>query len=288
MLLEKMFENYCNYIKLNKSVGYYKFTSTHSGIILKYFQSISINKTKHLNFKVINNYLESLLRKGLCNNTINKKISLIKRALKYNDIFIKDIHKIKVTSIQIKRFQILEEKELKYILGYYSNLDRSDYVKFTKYLCIMIFLYTGVRRTELCNIKISNINLDKCYIILDFTKNKQPRVVLFKDNIKEELIRYISLLDREYLFYNFKYNRPLKPRDITDFIRYDKKKFNIPYFSPHVLRHTFATLMAENGCSIPALQMILGHSSPKTTNRYLHLSAKTSKDNFDKYFPDNI
>lgn len=289
MKIDLLFDNYLNYIKVKSSKGNYSFNKSHLRLVLKWFHENRIYDHKKINSNEVNKFLIYLkdVRKNK-NNSIKKNLDCLKRALKYNDIEIKGINKIKITNIQIKRFNILTESELQKTLKYYYNLDRSDHHLLTKYLIFMLLLYTGARRNELINIKISDIDFESNAIILSKTKSGYPRIVFFKDFIKDDLIKYIQLKEREFLFYNFRYNHKFTPENLSAMFRYDKKILRLKNYSAHMLRHTFATLMVENGCSIPALQLLLGHSSSKTTDIYLHMSIKRVKKDFENFFPNQI
>lgn len=289
MKIKYLLESYLKYLKVKTTKGNYEFNNSHLRLVEKWLNENNIYDHEDLTLDVINSFLIYLKeeRKNK-NNSINKNLGCLKRALDFNDIYIKGLDKVKITNIQIKRFNILSESELQKTLKYYYNLDRTDLHLFTKYLIFMLLLYTGARRNELINIKISDIDFENNAIILSKTKNGYPRIVFFKDFIKENLLKYIALKDREFLFYNFRYNHRFTPENLSAMFRYDKNILNLKNYSAHMLRHTFATLMVENGCSIPALQLLLGHSSSKTTDIYLHMSVKRVKKDFEDHFPKKI
>ena len=289
MKLAIVFENYLKYIEIKTSKGNFEFNKAHLTLVQQWFYEMGFIDHRQLNIKHINAFLIYLkeVRKNT-NNSINKNLGCLKRALMFNGFTVSGLEKIKITNIQMKRFNILSEKDLKIILSYYHKLDLTDNHNLTKYLVIMLLLYTGCRRNEICNIKINDLDFDNNAIILSKTKSGSPRIVFFKEQIKEDLQRYIALQERDYLFHNFKYNTKFTPDNLSAMIRYDKKVLNLKNYSAHMIRHTFATLMVENGCSITALQLLLGHSSSKTTDIYLHMSIKRVKKDFDHYFPKQL
>lgn len=283
MELKKMFQEYLNYLKDFKKAGYYDFTKRHINVILNYFESNNIKTTDQIDYDLIYEYLKYLRTHGNCNSTIKKKFDIIKRSLAFNSIDI-DLSKIKIGSIQNKRFKIFNDHELKMIINYYMNLNLSIPQNFTKYITIMLLLHTGIRRTELSNIKISHIDFNSNTIYLDETKTGNDRLLFFRSYLIDDLKKYIDLNpDRKYLLWNFKNDCQLSPRNITDFIRYDREKIGLKRFSPHMFRHTFATMLLENGGELSSVKLLLGHQSIKTTEIYLHLSDQFVRTDYDKY-----
>ena len=285
MFLSQMFQNYLEEVKITKSRGYYDFNKCNINIINNYFTKVGVKKTSQINLNKIKLFIKYLKECNNCNNSLKKKLDCLKRALKYNSIQIKGLEQFKIGNVVIKRFQVFNQNQLSKILTYYKNLDKSDSHNLTKYLVVLMLLLTGCRRNELINIKIKNIDLENNMIILEKTKTGKPRIVFIQEFIKSDIESYIKLKEREYLFYNFRYNHRFTCENLTAMIRYDKSQLKLTNYSSHMFRHTFATMMVENGCSIPGLQILLGHSSSKTTDIYLHMSTKFVKNNYDKYFP---
>jgi len=282
MLLEKMFENYLNYVKDFKTQGYYEFSVGNIGVVMNYFNSVSITTTDQLDSETVYKLLKFLRNRNNNNSSLNKKLGVVKRAIKYNDLDI-NLTKVKIDSIKQKPFKIFSKQELKIIVKYYMNLNLKDPVKFTKYILFLILYHTGIRRTELTKIKISHIDFDSKTIYLDETKTGIPRYVIFRSYIINDLKRYIALKNRKYLFWNFKEDSPLTSTNISDMMRYDKRAMNLKYYSCHMYRHTFATYLIENGGELFTVQQLLGHQSIKTTEIYLHVSNKFIKNDYNKH-----
>lgn len=282
MLLEKMFEKYLNYVKDFKSQGYYEFSVGNIGVVMNYFNSVSITTTDQLDSETVYKLLKFLRNRNNNNSSLNKKLGVVKRAIKYNDLDI-NLTKVKIDSVKQKPFRIFSKQELKIIVKYYMNLNLKDAVKFTKYILFLILYHTGIRRTELTKIKISHIDFDSKTIYLDETKIGIPRYVIFRSYIINDLKRYIALKNRKYLFWNFKEDSPLTSTNISDMMRYDKRAMNLKYYSCHMYRHTFATNLIENGGELFTVQQLLGHQSIKTTEIYLHVSNKFIKNDYEKH-----
>ena len=146
---------------------------------------------------------------------------------------------------------------------------------------ILELLYdTGIRVSELCNIKLKDINFDNRSINI-IGKGSKERIVYFGDMCNDIMMSYINearcvLLnnkENEYLILGAYKNTKISVRSIENVIDKVideaalKKKI-----SPHVLRHTFATHLLNEGCDILVVKELLGHSSLDTTGIYTHVS----------------
>ncbi|MGZ3902698.1 MAG: tyrosine-type recombinase/integrase [Bacteroidia bacterium] len=155
---------------------------------------------------------------------------------------------------------------------------------------IMELLYqTGMRRSELVNLAQKNIDLHTLQLKVLGKRNKE-RIIPFGENLKHLLSSYISLkaennLDTEYLLCNengkqvydkWVYN--LVKEELKDITTLNKK-------SPHVLRHSFATHLLDNGAEINSVKELLGHSGLAATQVYTHNTIEKLKKTYKKAHP---
>lgn len=151
---------------------------------------------------------------------------------------------------------------------------------------------TGVRCSELTNIKLQDINFDHKTILITGKGNKQ-RIVLFGNKAKNQLLRYIQTeratdlkhANFEYLFISAHCTK-LTDRSLQQ-ILHDLSKL-LPFkkmITPHKLRHSFATHLLNAGMNLRALQELLGHSSLSTTERYTHVTTKDLKELYHQMNP---
>ena len=159
--------------------------------------------------------------------------------------------------------------------------------------CILELLYdTGIRVSELVNLKINDIEFDK-KIINILGKGKKERIVYYGDYLQEVLEKYINdsrkyLLNNklsEYLILN---NNGSKITTIGVEYIIDKmvNEAAIKHkISPHVLRHTFATHMLNGGADIKSIQQLLGHESLSTTGIYTHITNDVLRQEYLKNHP---
>ena len=162
--------------------------------------------------------------------------------------------------------------------------NQSTFLGLRNALILELLYSTGVRVSELVNIKLSDIDLlNKKIIILG--KGNKERIVLFGNKAYELIVKYLNKRDTdcEYLFVNNNKNT-LTDRGVRYIIDNIVKKSALKFkISPHTLRHTFATHLLNNGADLKSVQDLLGHESIATTGIYTHVSIehlrKTYLDN---------
>lgn len=155
---------------------------------------------------------------------------------------------------------------------------------------IELFYVTGIRKSELIGIKNSDVDNYTKTLRVTGKRNKQ-RIIPLSDDTVEKLKKYIQLRDREienkssYLFVK-KDGNPMYPKMIYNIVR--KHLDSIPTLSkrsPHVLRHSFATEMLNNGAEINAVKELLGHSSLASTEVYTHVTFEELKKVYHNAHP---
>ena len=287
MLLASCFENYLYHLSLTSSTGNYDHNFVNLRVIHKYFTIEKIFDSSQLNQEVIHKFIIYLKIKNNNANSINKKIGALKRALLYNDILIPGVTNFKKLSYKKKLWRVVPDDVLAKILLFIRSNKESP-IALTRYILIMLFLYTGSRLSELLAIKIENIDMNTCSITLDHTKSGIPRLVFFNQSIIEDLNRYINLKpDREYLFYNFRkhIDRRLDQDHVEHIFKYIKNRLGLIKFTPHMLRHTMATLLIRHGASLKTVQDLLGLASISTTNIYLSVLSDFLYKDYNDHFP---
>ena len=159
-------------------------------------------------------------------------------------------------------------------------------------LLIIRMLYaTGIRVSELVNIKIKDIKIeDRTIKILG--KGNKERIVVFGINTYNDLLNYLkdgyiklNIKNSEYLFLNKDGNK-LSDRYVRKIIDDIIVKASIDmHISPHMLRHTFATQMLNNGADLVSVKELLGHESLNTTSIYTHVTDEKIRQVYDKTHP---
>ena len=157
-------------------------------------------------------------------------------------------------------------------------------------LIIHLMLDAGLRKTEVINLNVNDIDLKKKVIYINNTKYNKSRVIPLSSVILNLYNSYLN--DREYneigLFNNSPllikaYGKRITSDTIKSIFRRLKKQSGIERIHPHLLRHTFATSYLMQGGNLEQLRIILGHSDYNVTRHYLHLAASNKLLNYDYY-----
>ena len=186
-----------------------------------------------------------------------------------------------------------KEKKLPKYLNYeemerlLNSIDTSELEGIRDRLIIELLYSTGIRVSELVNIKIKDIKIKENQINI-LGKGNKERIVLFGEKAKEMIKIYLNAYKEffkgnilnEYLLINKK-GKQLSTNKIElivkDVLKKSALKLNI---SPHTLRHTFATHMLDSGADLKSVQELLGHENLKTTAIYTHVSNERLKNVF--------
>jgi integrase/recombinase XerD len=157
-------------------------------------------------------------------------------------------------------------------------------------LIVELLAYTGVRVSELCSIRVSDIDLENKSLKIRGGKGDKDRLVIFSDKIVPDLKKYIMEIKErkgkaEFLFPTAK-SKKISPVTVERIIRNLARRAGInKKVTPHVLRHTFATSLLRNGADIRIIQVLLGHASISTTQIYTHVDDGALRRSYEKYAP---
>ena len=270
--------SFLKYLKLEKH--YSNYTILNYGkdlkVFLRFLDENKINSFNKVDYQVIRQYLAHLYELEYTSKSIARHISSLKSFYKY--LLKEDIVKTNPTHL-ISNPKI--EKKLPKFL-YYNELeklfaipDQTTLFGMRDLTIIETFYSTGIRVSELINIKIGDIDFHEQTIRI-LGKGNKERIVLYGKVLKDYLAKYLPLRSEkattDYLFIN-KYGKGLTDRGVRLIIDNILKKGLVNYhISPHTLRHTFATHMLDNGADLRVVQELLGHESLSSTEVYTHLS----------------
>jgi len=196
-------------------------------------------------------------------------IMLAAAALKfyYAEILGKEMGNIKVPKKDKALPEVLTKDEVKKLIGSTDN---------TKSRLIISLLYSsGLRVSELVNLKVGDLNLDENTGWVRKGKGSKDRLFALSQSLCQELKNYLEGRENSYIFSK---NKPLTTRNIQKIIKGTKERAGIgKKVTPHTLRHSFATHLLEQGTDIRIIQQMLGHSSLSTTQLYTHISSEQIK-----------
>lgn len=238
---------YCNYFK----------------DFVLYFKSENL---ENITTKQINAYILELIKaKNISSSQQNQRINAIKffyekilgKNKQYYDIYRPNQEK--------KLPKVLSKNEVKQLLNSCDNI---------KHRCILLLIYSaGLRRSELIDLKITDIDSSRMVININNAKGKKDRISLLSENALHLLRQYYKEYKPEkYLFEGTKGDK-YSPTSIANILKNSAQKAGIhKRVTPHMLRHSFATHLLEQGTDLRYIQELLGHNSSKTTEIYTHVS----------------
>ena len=253
------------------------------------------NNLIEVNYSQIRSWIVSLSDNGLSNSSINRKIASLKSfykfLLKTKQIEVSPLLKHKALKSP-KKLQIpFSEKELDLVLNQIKYPEGFEGIR--DKLIIDLFYTTGIRRAELINLKIQNIDLSNATIKVLGKRNKErivpilPIIVNEINNYLNERLQLELVNDDKYFFLllkGVKLNDSFVYRLINYYFSTVSEKVKK---SPHILRHTFATHLLNNGADINSVKELLGHSSLASTQVYTHSSLAELKKVYNVAHPRN-
>ena len=230
--------------------------------------------------------------------SLARRICSLKKYFKFllNKKYISENPFISITSPKkrIKNPEVLYAKQVAELLK--ANRERTDELASRDQALLEIMYCSGLRCSEVTGLTITQIDFHNRTILIK-GKGGKERVVPFSENCKEYLLDYAKNLRKKleqlagertnYFFLNSK-GKKLTNRGLEYIIESISKKAGLSLgFSlhPHVLRHSFATNLLENGADLRVIQELLGHSSINTTQIYTHVSKENLKSQYDEFFP---
>ena len=288
--MDRIINNFIEYLEYEKGYSKKTIISYEKDLELFniYLKENKITNINNIDYNTIRKYLSHLHDKKYESSSISRKISTLRSFFKYN-LKEKNIKNNPMTLISNPK----KEKKLPKYLNYeemerlLNSIDTSELEGIRDRLIIELLYSTGIRVSELVNIKIKDINIHEEQIKI-LGKGNKERIVLFGEKAKESIRLYLNEY-KEFFQGNILNNYLLinkKGKQLTtnkvelivkDVLRKSALKLNI---SPHTLRHTFATHMLDSGADLKSVQELLGHENLKTTAIYTHVSNERLKNVF--------
>ena len=232
----------------------------------------------------IRNWMVFLLDTGLSPLSVKRKLSSLKSFFKYlvKQGELADNPTRLITGPKTGRPlpYFIKEKEISSLLD--SDFFGDDFEGVRNRLIIEMLYETGIRRSELINIQLVDVDFELQHIKVTGKRNKQ-RLIPFAERLKDMMTVYLDQRNEivnagNNWFFVRKNEKPLSPAVIYNIVR--KSLSKVPMLakrSPHVLRHSFATGMLNNGAELNAVKELLGHSSIASTSVYTHITFEELK-----------
>lgn len=243
---------------------------------------------------VIRNWVESMMDEGQQATTINKKLSALRSffrfALKRGLVGHDPAHRVRGPKNSKPIPQFVTEKEMNVLLD--EEVGGEEYIDVRARTIFILFYEAGLRRAELVGLNDDDVDLTARRLKVTGKRNKQ-RIVPFGDEMAEQLQCYMKLRDEKMgqrpaggaLLLNDKGER-MTAQQVYELVKKHLSMVtNLKKRSPHVLRHSFATAMLNNGAGLESVQKLLGHESLKTTEIYTHTTFEQLKRVYEEAHP---
>ena len=253
---------------------------------IDFLESTGASFNKNIEYTFIRNWIVFLSKNKISPNSINRKVSSLKAYFKFL-VNIKEIKKSPLrnhTSLRTKSKVVnpLNETEIKEVFELFKTSEK----ELTRDSMIIDILYsTGLRRAELINLKKSDIYFDDQVIKVLGKRNKERLVPMLPDLVKKLKLYSINIKEDSFLLQSKNGNK-ISPstiyRVVNKYLRSISTKTKI---SPHVLRHTFATHILNNGADINSIKEILGHKSLASTQIYTKIKIPKIVNDYMKNHP---
>lgn len=288
MMLDKFLE----YLQFEKRYSPHTITSYRkdledfSHFYLKTESSEDISKADK---KIIRNFIVKLSENSISKRSINRKLS----SLRSFYLFLLRLGEIKVSPTDnISSLKFYPEKQIPMSEEEMQRLNDEVFAQVTDVLekCIMEVLYqTGIRKAELCGMTFENVNLSGNELKIIGKGNKE-RYVPISENLSDLLKSYLEIRNpqTEYKSYFFVNSKGKKLTEKFVYVVVNKYLSLITTKekrSPHILRHSFATHVLDNGAEISKVKKILGHSSLASTQVYTNANIEQLKKVFNQAHP---
>ncbi|MDX1363536.1 MAG: tyrosine-type recombinase/integrase [Arenibacter latericius] len=241
-----------------------------------FFFEMFINHCKHKDLQTIDEidiraFLQQLIQRNVSNSYLNQAINAIKFYYEVVMDMPNRFYEIERPRREFKLPKVISKVEVLSLIENANNL---------KHKCIISLLYSsGLRRSELLNLKLADVDSKRMLIRVEGSKGNKDRHTLLSQTVLEDLRLYFrEWKPREYLFEGQKGGR-YSPQSVLKIVKEAALKAKVRQsVTPHVLRHSFATHLLESGVDLRQIQVLLGHGSSKTTEIYTHVATNTFKN----------
>lgn len=292
-MIEENINEFLQYIKIQKKYSDYTVDNYKRDLhlFLKFLKKEQIKDPSKCTYELLRQYLLFLHDQGYQSKTICRHISTLRSFFKYL-IYRKKITTNPMTLISNPKTEqklptYLNYQDLETLL---NSPNENTTVGIRDQLLLELFYSTGIRVSELIEIKLTDIKFleQKIYIK---GKGSKERIVLYGNLCQKKLERYLEKRkemvknDCDYLLLDQK-GKPLTPQGVRYIINHIIKTHALSiHVYPHMLRHTFATHLLNEGADLKTVQELLGHENLETTGIYTHVSNESLRRSYLEHHP---
>lgn len=289
---KEAFKNYLRFEKRLSPHSVLAYTNDLDQFYIYLKSAYSLDDIKEVNHSIIRSWIVSLMENKISARSVNRKISTLKSYYKFllreKVLEINPMHKIQSPKNPKRLPVFVEESKMNALI---EDVSFGDDFEGRRNLLIIELLYsTGMRRIELVNLKESDINFRNNTIKV-LGKRSKERLIPITPEIESLIKEYLERRNKnvqtkdDYLFLTEKGNH-IYPGAVYRIVKGSLEKVTtLAKKSPHVLRHTFATHLLNNGANLNAIKELLGHASLAATQIYTHNTIEKLKSVYSKAHP---
>lgn len=283
-------EKYTNYLRFEKRFSEHTILA-YTNDIRSFFSYAHVNFSNEVSHHTVRSWMVDMVTRKYEAKSINRKVSSIKsfyRYLKKNgEIQVNPAAKIVSLKVPKKLPKYLEEGQAEKLLEN-SNLKKDDYKSHLDQLILEVIYNCGLRRSECIDLQEENCVGRQIKVM---GKGGKERIIPISGELGEKIQEFIEkkreleIVANGYLFQR-ESGKKLYPKYLYNIVKSRIGEVSsIDKRSPHILRHSFATHLSNNGADLNAIKTLLGHSSLAATQIYTHTSIERLKDVYKKAHP---
>jgi len=282
-------ERFLHFLEHEKrySVHTLKSYSTDLEQFIQFLSSeFQINTVKDVNFQFVRSWIARLLSDNISARSVNRKITTLKTYFRFllqenmikqspmqKIISPKTSKKLPVFVEEIKMDELLNE--IDFGEGFLAQRDR---------LILELFYFTGIRLSELINLRNKDIDFSNSTILVLGKRNKERLIPLISDIVSK--IKELSTSNKSPFLFTTEEGKQISTKQVYRLVnKYLSMVTSLDKKSPHILRHTFATHMLNNGADINAIKELLGHANLSATQAYTHNTIEKLKTVYKQAHP---
>jgi len=285
MELHKCRNEFLEFIQFEKRFSSHTLVAYSNDLeqLLTYLKTTyEVTDISEVNHTIIRSWVVSLMEHKISPRTVNRKITTLKTFYKFllRQNIVTENPMLKILSPKTsKRLPVFIEKDkMDNLLD--DTVFGDDFEGQRNKLILELFYATGIRLSELINLKKTNVDICQCQIKVLGKRNKE-RIVPFSPDLKQQIEQFLVMkanLNDEFLFVD-KNGKQLYEKFVYRIVNtYLSQITTLNKKSPHVLRHTFATHMLNNGADLNAIKELLGHANLSATQVYTHNTVEKLKN----------
>ena len=295
-----MLQKFIKYIRYEKGYSSHTVLSYNNDLIQfeEYLLShVGVVDHALVDSDIIRNYIVWLMEQKISPCSVGRKLSTLRTFYKYLvklNIIDSSPAAMVVKPKEAKPLpSFVKQSEMEALMSGFSDVEDEDFLSVRDNLILDLLYQTGIRRAELLQLRDEDVDLSARTIKVTGKRNKQ-RIVPFGNKLRVYIEKYINLRNREVKCVNSRFfvrenGEPLYPVLVYRIVKDNLSKIStLSKLSPHVLRHTFASVMLNNGADIDSVKELLGHASLVSTQVYTHITFEELKHNYNQAHPRAI